>query len=165
MRAGDLETQFVTFSLDKEVFAAPVAQVREILDYSPAFRIPNGPAYLLGLVDVRGQGVPTLDLRMRLGLGATEPTTHTRILVLDIALDDRVLTLGLVADRVFEVAAFSADQIEPAPDVGVRWRSDYIAGVVRRPEGFVVLMDVGRLLSSEGDAGLLDVAADVGRAA
>lgn len=162
--AGGVETQFVTFCLDQEVFAAPVAQVREILDYSRPSKIPNGPPYLLGLIDVRGQGVPTLDLRMRLGLGAIEPTTHTRTLVLDIVLDDRVLTLGLVADRVFEVAAFSSEEIEPAPDVGVRWRSEYIAGVVRRPSGFVLLMDIGRLLSSD-ETGLLDAAAMTERAA
>ena len=118
MSGGEIDTQFVTFSLDKEVFAAPVAQVREILDYTPPFKIPNGPAYFLGLIDVRGQGVPTLDLRMRLGLGATLPATHTRILVLDIPLSGRVLTLGLVVDRVFEVATISPNDVEPAPDVG-----------------------------------------------
>ncbi len=128
MRSG--EAQFVTFSLDREVFAAPVAQVREILDYRAPSKIPNGPPHLQGLIDVRGQAVPTLDLRLRLGLGQTKPTTNTRILVLDVVLDDRVLTLGLVADRVFEVATFSFNEIEPAPDVGVRWRSEYIAGVV-----------------------------------
>ncbi len=158
MSQGDIETQFVTFALGKEVFAAPVAQVREILDYCPAFKIPNGPAYLLGLIDVRGQGVPALDLRLRLGLGATEPATHTRILVLDLPVEGRVLTLGLVADRVFEVVAISPGEIEPAPDVGVKWPSAYIAGVVRRPEGFVVLMNLGHLLSTE-EANVLNTSA------
>ncbi len=164
MSADSVEIQVVTFSLDKEVFAAPVSQVREILDYQPAFKIPNGPSYLLGLIDVRGQGVPTLDLRLRLGMEPTQPTPYTRILVLDIALGDRTLTLGLVADRVFEVATFRSDQLEPAPDVGVPWRSEYIAGVVRREGGFVVMMDMGRLLSSE-DAFLLAPASGLGQAA
>jgi purine-binding chemotaxis protein CheW len=164
MSGGGIDTQFVTFSLDKEVFAAPVAQVREILDYTPAFKIPNGPAYFLGLIDVRGQGVPTLDLRMRLGLSAAEVTTHTRILVLDVSVSGRVLTLGLVADRVFEVASICEDDVEAAPDVGAPWASDYISGVVRRAEGFVVLMDIGKLLSSD-DAGLLAGAAAPKRAA
>jgi len=164
MKTKLVETQFVTFALGKEVFAAPVAQVREILDYCPAFKIPNGPAYLLGLIDVRGQGVPALDLRLRLGLGATEPATHTRILVLDLPLEDRVLTLGLVADRVFEVVAISPGDIEPAPDVGVKWPSAYIAGVVRRPEGFVVLMNLGHLLSTE-ETNLLNGSAAIACAA
>jgi purine-binding chemotaxis protein CheW len=141
------EAQYVTFSLGDEVFAVPVTLVREILDFRPAFKIPNGPDYLLGLTDVRGQGVPTIDLRLRLGLPKTIPTPHTRILVLDVPLADRMLSLGLVADRVFEVTPFAVEQIETAPDIGVRWRSDYIAGVVRRPSGFVVLIDLPRLFS------------------
>jgi purine-binding chemotaxis protein CheW len=149
MATPALEAQFVTFSLGEEVFAVPVEVVREILDYAEAFKIPNGPDYLLGLRDVRGQGVPTIDLRLRLGLSKTIPTSHTRVLVLDIPLEMRVLTLGLVADRVFEVTPFRHDQVEAAPDIGVRWRSEYIAGVVRREHGFVVIVDLARLLSRE----------------
>ena len=152
MAEGGIETQFVTFGLDADLFAAPVAQVREILDYRPAAKIPNGPSYMLGMIDVRGQGVPALDLRVRLGLAPIQPTTNTRILVLDVMLDDRILTLGVAADRVFEVITVASNEIKPAPDVGVPWQSDYIAGVVRRPEGFVVLIDLGKLLSSSEEA-------------
>ena len=149
-----VEGQYVAFGLGDEVFAAPVGLVREILTYQTPSRIPNSPDYLMGLTDVRGQGVPTADLRIRLGMAPTEPTLNTRILVLDIPLEDRTLSLGLVADRVFEVTAFTADQIEPSPDIGVKWRSDYIAGVVRRDDGFVVLIDLPRLLSSTDAASL-----------
>lgn len=141
------EAQFVTFALGDEVFAVPVEVVREILDHEDPFKIPNGPDYLLGLRDVRGQGVPVMDLRLKLGLSRTVPTTHTRVLVMDIPLADRILTLGMVADRVFEVTPFRRDQIEQAPDIGSRWHSDYIAGVVRREQGFVVLVDLASLLS------------------
>ncbi len=156
--------QYVTFGLGDETFAAPVALVREILNYQEPFKIPNGPAYLLGLTDVRGRGVPTADLRIRLGMAPAEPTLNTCILVLDVPLEDRTLSLGLVADRVFEVTPFTADQIESAPDIGVKWRSEYISGVVRRPEGFVVLIDLPRLMSTN-DAAALAALADVDRAA
>lgn len=149
MAASSSEAQYVTFSLGEEVFAVPVEVVREILDYEEAFKIPNGPDYLLGLRNVRGQGVPTIDLRLKLGLSRTVPTPHTRVLVLDIPLQDRLLSLGMVADRVFEVTPFRLDQIEQAPDIGIRWRSDYISGVVRRDAGFVVIIDLARLLSSD----------------
>ncbi|MCM5559382.1 chemotaxis protein CheW, partial [Pleomorphomonas sp. JP5] len=131
MTARSSETQYVTFALGSEVFAVPVAVVREILDHEESFRIPNGPDYLIGLRDVRGQGVPVIDLRLKLGLSRTVPTPNTRVLVVDITLDERQLTLGLVADRVFEVVAFRGDQLEAAPDIGVHWNSDYIDGVVR----------------------------------
>jgi purine-binding chemotaxis protein CheW len=152
MSASDAEVQYVTCGLGDEVFAVPVTLVREILDYRPAFKIPNGPDYLLGLTDVRGLGVPTLDLRMRLGLTPATPTPQTRILVLDVPLEGRTLLLGLVTDRVFEVTPIRASEVEPAPDIGVRWRSDYIAGVVRRTNGFVVLIDLAHLFAGDGDS-------------
>ena len=150
--ATSAESQFVTFSLGEELFAVPVQVVREILDHEDAFKIPHGPDYLLGLRDVRGQGVPVIDLRLRLGMSATVKTPHTRILVLDVPIGDKELALGLVADRVYEVVPFQADHIEPAPDIGVRWRSDYIAGVVRRDKGFVVIVDLSKLFSDAGPA-------------
>jgi purine-binding chemotaxis protein CheW len=156
MAATSSEAQFVTFALGDELFAVPVGVVREILDHEEPFKIPHGPDYLLGLRDVRGQGVPVIDLRLRLGMSRTVKTPHTRMLVLDVPVGDRLLALGLVADRVFEVVPFRQEQIETAPDIGVRWRSDYIAGVVRRESGFVVIVDLARLFSDSGSA-LADV--------
>ena len=146
--------QYVTLGLGAEVFAVPVGMVREILDYRTAFGIPEGPAYMLGLIDVRGRGTPLIDLRTKLGLKRTEPTLVTRILVLDIPLADRTLSLGLVADRVLEVASFTASEIEAAPDVGVPWQSDYIAGVVHRDSSFVVVFDVANLLTTRDIAAM-----------
>jgi purine-binding chemotaxis protein CheW len=158
MTAKSSEAQFVTFSLGDEVFAVPVEVVREILDHEEAFKIPHGPEYLLGLRDVRGQGVPVIDLRLRLGLTRTVKTPHTRILVLDIPMSNRTLALGLVADKVFEVTPFRRDQIETAPDIGVSWSSDYIAGIVRRDGDFVVIIDLARLFSDA--EGVLSRSAD-----
>lgn len=146
--------QYVTLALGAEIFAVSVDYVREILDYAQPFAIPEGPDYLLGLTDVRGRATPTLDLRRKLGLAPVPPTPSTRILVLDTPLADRTLSIGLVADRVIEVAAFDEAEIEPAPDIGVPWRSDYIQGVVRREGGFVVLFELTRLLTSADVAAL-----------
>src|SRR5258708_2544522 len=121
--------QFVTLGIEQEVFAVPVETVQEILAMRPLFRVPEAPSYLAGLIDVRGRGVPVIDLRAKLGLPSAPATENTRILVLEVPVSGRTLVLGLVADRVFEVAALDAKQIEPPPDLGVRWRSDYISGV------------------------------------
>lgn len=158
MTQARLDAQFVTLGLGAEVFAVPVACVREILDYQPPSVLPEGPDYLLGLTDVRGRGTPTLDLRAKLGLARVPPDAATRILVLDVPAEERVLSLGLVADRVIEVATFEADAIEAPPDIGVPWRSDYIRGVVRREGAFVVIFDLPRLLTSH-DTALLASAA------
>lgn len=154
MAAAPTDTQLVTLGLGSEVFAVPVRYVREILDYKQPFAIPEGPAYLLGLTDVRGRATPTLDLRLKLGMPAAEATLTTRILVLDVPIGDRVLSLGLVADRVIEVITIAPDELEAPPDIGVRWRSDYIQGVFRRMDSFVVLFDLARLLTSQEVAAL-----------
>ncbi len=142
------EAQYVTFSLGDEVFAVPVTLVREILDFRPAFKIPNGPEYLLGLTDVRGQGVPTIDLRLRLGLPKTIPTPHTRILVLDVPLADRMLSSRARCRPGFRGHAVRGRTNRN----GARHRRALALGlyrgcVVRRPSGFVVLIDLPRLFS------------------
>lgn len=154
MSAVTKEGQYVTLGMGAEVFAVPVSMVREILDYRAPFSIPEGPAYMMGLIDVRGRGTPLVDLRTKLGLPRAEPTPLTRILVLDVPLKDRLLSLALVADRVLEVVSFTSGEIEGPPDVGIPWRSDYIAGVVHRESGFVVLFDVPCLLTASDVATL-----------
>jgi len=148
------DAAFVTLGIEREVFAVPVETVVEILDMRPVFRIPETPAYLAGLIDVRGRGVPVIDLRMKLGLSATTITENTRILVLEVAVAGRQIVLGLIADRVFEVMSLDLGQLEAAPDIGIAWRSDYIRGVGRRGDGFVVVFDLPKLFSTEDIAAL-----------
>ncbi|ABC22203.1 chemotaxis protein CheW [Rhodospirillum rubrum] len=143
------ETQFVTLGIDREIFAVPVEAVVEILDIRPMFRIPETPAYFAGLIDVRGRGVPVIDLRLKLGLTAATVTENTRILVLDIAVGGRQLVLGLIADKVFEVMGLDVGQLEAPPDIGVAWRSEYIRGIGRRGNDFVILFNLPKLFSTE----------------
>ena len=148
----DGAAQFVTLGLGRELFAIPVEAVLEIIDLREMFRVPDAPAYLAGLIDVRNRSVPVVDLRVKLGLPAAAPTEATRIMVLEIAAAGRQLVIGLLADRVFEVASLDGGRLEPPPDIGTRWRSDYIRGVGRRGDGFVVIFDLERLFSSDDTA-------------
>jgi len=154
------DAQFVTLGIDQEVFAVPVEAVVEILDMRPMFRLPDAPEFLAGLIDVRGRSVPVIDLRTKLGLPPQAATETTRILVLEIGMAAQTLVLGLVADRVFEVLTLDRRQIEASPDIGVRWRSDYISGVGRRQGGFVIIFNLPRLFSSSE---LMLVSASAGR--
>lgn len=160
-RAGN-GVQAVVFNLGSETFALPVGTVREILDHRDGFRMPQGPAWLAGLIEVRGEAIPMVDLRVRLGLPAAAVAVTTRVLVVDVVIDGRALTLGLIVDRVLDVADFAASSIETTPDIGVRWRSDYIEGVVRRPDGFVVLLAASNIFSADDGALALS---DLGQAA
>jgi purine-binding chemotaxis protein CheW len=103
----------------------------------------------VGIIDVRGRSVPVVDLRTKLGLPATEATQSTRIVVLEIRLDERMVAIGLIADRVFEVTSLPDEAMEAAPEIGVRWRSEYITGIGRRGDGFVIVFDLARLFASD----------------
>lgn len=148
-------TQFVTLGIDREVFAVEVGWVREILDVPPIASLPNAPPYLLGMIDVRGECVPIIDLRVKLGFPSIPHTPHTRILVLEIVVEGRRLVMGLLTDRVFEVTSLDRGGLEGAPDIGIRWRSDYIKGVGRRGKDFVVVFDLSRLFTSDEAAAIL----------
>lgn len=152
--------QFVTLGVDKEVFGLPVTLVREILDPCNISQLPQTPAYVLGMIDVRGDAVPVLDLRLKLGLKASDTVTTTRIIVLELNVDEQLLVVGLRVDCVFEVTELDEATLEPPPHFGGNWRSESIAGIGRRGNSFVVVLDFGRFLKE--DACVFNVA---GRAA
>ena len=147
-------SNFVTVGVGDEIFGVDVANVREILAYRTVVHLPNAPPLLVGVIDVRGYTVPVIALRLKLGVPAVSITDDTRILVLEIDVEGRQLVVGLLADRVFEVAEFEIDGLEAAPDVGVRWKSEYIRGIGRLRGEFVIIFDMEHLLSSEDVASL-----------
>ncbi len=149
LQAEDTGRQYVTLGISDETFAVEVQSVSEILDMRPIAHLPNAPAFLLGLIDVRGRGVPVIDLRVKLGLPPTPPTEQTRILVLDTKLAGRSGVVGLLVDRVFEVTELDERQLEAPPEIGGRWRSDYIIGIGRRNGAFVIIFGLDALLTGE----------------
>jgi purine-binding chemotaxis protein CheW len=143
--------QFITLGVGAEVFAIPIAHVQEILDLRPIARLPQAPHGLLGMTDLRGQSVAVVDLRALLGEPPGETGEGTRILVLELDLGGRRLRLGLMVDRVFEVTGLDDDRAEPPPDIGRPWASDCIRGVGRRAGGFVIVLDIPRLIGAGAD--------------
>ena len=142
------KAQFLTLGVAGELFAAPVEKVQEILDVRAISRLPQGPANLLGMIDVRGQGVPVVDLRMTLGLTAAEDDTNTRIVVLSVETAAGTMTMGMRADRVYEVTVLDAAELDPAPVVAGTWTGRCIAGIGRRNGAFVTVLDLDRLLGT-----------------
>jgi purine-binding chemotaxis protein CheW len=139
-------TQYLTFGIDQERFALPVEKVQEILDLQPISRLPHAPAYVLGLMDVRGVGMLVIDLRTKFGLDRVEPTNRTRVIVVEAMIDGQKLPVGLVADCVFEVTGLGGKELEPPPSIGSRWKADYIVGIGRHGSAFVVVLELDRLL-------------------
>ncbi|MDU7196313.1 MAG: chemotaxis protein CheW [Streptococcus sp.] len=140
-------SQYLTLGLAGETFGISIRNVREILDMRPISRLPHAPHFLLGMIDVRGSGYPIVDLRLKLDLPSTAATEATRIIILDVPVGDRLVGVGFVADRVFEVTDIDESSAEPAPEVGGRWKSDYIAGIGRKCDKFVILFDRAKLMA------------------
>lgn len=135
----------LTLACDDELFALPVERVQEILDLRPVTRMPNAPAQLLGMIDVRGRGVAVADLRALLGMAPTADTDTSRIVVLWVQTEGRRTVVAFRADRVIEVTALDGD-IEPLPDAGLfNWRDRMIAGIGRRNGDLVTVLDMDRM--------------------
>ena len=142
--------QFLTLGLAGETFGISIRNVREILDMRPICRLPHAPHFLLGMIDVRGTGYPIVDLRLKLDLPSVEATDATRIIILDVPIEDHVVGVGFVADCVYEVTDIDEATIESVPSVGGRWKSGYIAGIGRKGDKFVIIFDRMRLMAHEG---------------
>ena len=140
--------QYLTLGLAGETFGISIRNVREILDMRPISRLPHAPHFLLGIIDVRGSGYPIVDLRLKLDLPSVATTEATRIIILDVPMNDRLVGVGFVADCVFEVTDIDENGIEPVPSVGGRWQSDYIAGIGRKGDKFVIIFDLARLMAN-----------------
>jgi purine-binding chemotaxis protein CheW len=150
--------QYMTFKLGDEVFAIDVAQVREVLEISQITKVPTAPDYMRGVVNVRGQATPVVDLRLRFGLANRADSVHTRIIVMELELDGEATVLGGIADSVHEVIELDPSSINPPPRIAMRWRTEFIQGLGKRGEEFIIILDVNAVFSSDELALVRDVA-------
>jgi purine-binding chemotaxis protein CheW len=142
-------SQYLTFTLEDEIFAIDVFQVREVLDMDKITNVPQSPEFMRGVINVRGSVVPVVDLRLKFGLAQTDTTRDTRIVVMEVEIDGDVTIIGSIADSVKEVMELSPSQIESPPKLGKKWRSEVIKGVGKHNEKFILILDVNLLFSSD----------------
>ncbi|WP_321472960.1 chemotaxis protein CheW [uncultured Paludibaculum sp.] len=152
--------QHMTFKLGDELFAIDVAQVREVLEVCQITKVPTAPPYMRGVVNVRGQATPVVDMRVRFGLPPSADTVHTRIIVMELELAGEPTVLGGIADSVHEVIELDAANTVPPPRIAMQWRNDFIQGMGRRGDDFIIILDVNAVFSSED----LAAAAEIGAA-
>ncbi|MCK5933653.1 MAG: chemotaxis protein CheW [Fulvimarina manganoxydans] len=141
----------LTIRLQDEMFALEATHVREILDPVPITRVPNAGEFVGGLINVRGSVVPLADLRVSFGMERPPADTDTRIVVMEIDLDGEPMVAGILADKVYDVTDITAASIEDAPKVGMRWPAEYVRGIGRRGEDFVIIPDMNRIIRAEGE--------------
>ncbi|MFN9772451.1 MAG: chemotaxis protein CheW [Burkholderiales bacterium] len=150
--------QFLTFSLDDEVFAMDIRNVREIIQYGSMTKVPLMPTFVRGVMNLRGAVVPVIDLQARFGGRVAEVGKKSCVVIFDAHRAGERVELGLMVDAVSEVIEIPADRIEPAPPFGASVRREFIAGMGRVGERFVVLLDPERALDVEEMAQLCDAA-------
>jgi purine-binding chemotaxis protein CheW len=141
--------QYLTFRMGEEMFALDVSQVREILDVTTITKVPRAPAFMRGVINVRGSVVPVVDLRLKFDMEQIERTLDTRIVVMEINLGGELNVIGALADSVHNVMEIDADQIEAAPKIGSRWDTDFIKGIGKHGNTFIIILNVDRIFSTE----------------
>ncbi len=140
---ADTINKYLTFTLDNDFFALDITSVREVQDVSEITRIPESPPYMKGVVNLRGNAVPVMDVKMKFGMEPTENSINTRIIILELNRDDDSERLvGALADSVKEVLEIGASEINPAPNMDTMVHPDYIMGIARKAGRFIVLLDL-----------------------
>ena len=145
--------QALTLGLQGEVFAIEAESVREILDVVPITEVPNARPFVNGLINVRGRVVPLADLRVMFGMDRPPPDVDTRIVVIEINLEGEPTIAAILADKVHDVTDIEASSIEEAPKVGVRWPPEYVRGIGKRGDEFIILPDLEQIFGNEGGNG------------
>lgn len=149
-------TQYLTFSLGEEDFALEIARVREVLDYTNITKVPRMPEFLRGVINLRGNVVPVTDLRLKLGMSATKRTVNTCIVIVEIDVDGDLMDMGVLTDSVQEVLDLDPAQIEPPPRLGTKLNTEFIRGMGKRDDRFLIILDIDKVLSSDELAAVQD---------
>jgi purine-binding chemotaxis protein CheW len=155
--------QFLTFMLSDEEYAVGILNVKEIIEYPVVTRMPKAAAHIRGVINLRGQVVPVVDLAVKFGFTSSEVTRRSCIVVTEVQTEDESMVVGVVADAVKEVVELGDDEISPPPRFGTVVQGDHLLGMGRRQSDLILILDVDRVLSaaelSEAQAAASEAAA------
>lgn len=146
---ANISKRYLTLTLGSESFAINIDVVREILDYTNITRIPQAPAFMLGVVNVRGVAVPVVDLAQRLGLGAVQRTINTRIVIIEVTHDAVTTAMGALADSVREVLELDDGSIAPPPQMGATGGGECLRGVGSHEGRFILILNIDKVFGTD----------------
>jgi purine-binding chemotaxis protein CheW len=141
--------QFLTFTLGREIFALDIGTVREVLELTTITRIPRTPPFMRGVINLRGHAVPVVDMRLKLGMSKGEDTVDTCIIIVEIDFEGEQTVMGALVDSVREVFEMAPEAIEAAPKMGAAVNAEYIRGMGRQNDNFIIILDIGKIFSAE----------------
>jgi purine-binding chemotaxis protein CheW len=141
--------QSLTFNLGNEIYAFEIRNVQEVLDYTRITKVPKSMDFLEGVINLRGGVVPVIDLRVKFGMEATQQTVETCIIILEVMVDRVPTILGVLVDSVKEVIDLNLDEIEPVPKIGLELDNQFILGIGKHDNDFVIVLDINNLFSDK----------------
>ena len=166
-------SRYLTFTLNGESYALDIFHVKEILEYRSLTVVPMMPDFIRGVINLRGRAVPVIDLAIRFGRGTTADRRRTTIIIVHLretatagdegdtapaGAERTGQDIGVLVDAVNKVVTLDGGDMEPAPAFGAGIRADYISGMARRDDGFLIVLDVSRVLSISDMVSLGDLA-------
>jgi purine-binding chemotaxis protein CheW len=148
------EGKYLTFALASEEYGLEILKVREIIGHMDITNVPQTPMHVKGVINLRGQVIPIVDLRLKFGMEEAEITEQSCIIVVEITQGDRSFQTGIVVDHVQEVLDITEDQIEDAPQFGSSVDTDFISGMGKIGDDVKILLDIDKVLGGEDLSGL-----------
>lgn len=142
-------SQFLTFMLSGDEFAVPIMQVKEIIEYDGLTTVPMVPGFIAGALNLRGAIVPVVDLAVKFDMPPTKITRRTCVIIMEVRLDDEQTVMGILVDKVLQVIDIAEENIEAAPSLGAQIRTDFIRGMGKLDDRFVIILAIDKVLSTE----------------
>ncbi|MFW0884853.1 chemotaxis protein CheW [Candidatus Acidulodesulfobacterium sp. H_13] len=138
-----------TFKLDDGIYGIDILLVREILDYKKITKVPQSLDFMLGVINLRGNVVPVIDLKLKLDIGKTDITIDTCIVIAEVVMKGEPTVIGALADSVYEVMDIESSNVEEAPKIGLNINNKFIRGMAKKDNDFVIILDVEKVFSDE----------------
>lgn len=141
--------EYLIFTIEKELYALHIAKVLEVVEFTSITRVPKTPDYMRGVVNLRGDVVPVIDLKLKFGLNETQKNVDTSIIVMEITIESENIIIGALADAVHEVITLEANDIEPAPRIGSVIDAEYLTGIGKKDEHFLLILNMDKIISTK----------------
>jgi len=148
--------QLLTFLLDNDIYGTDISQIQEVLEYRKVTPVPRTPDFMLGVINLRGQVVPVVDLRRQFEMHVSENTVNTCIVIVDVMVEGEKTALGILADAVKEVIELGMDDVNPPPRIGSRIDTRYISGMGKHAGDFIIILNLARVFSDDDMEGVFE---------
>ncbi len=151
------QDQHLTFDLSGEELAVPVMNIREIIRFGKLTKMPMVPNFIEGVINLRGNVVPVINLASKFALGINNNDKRTCIIIMEVDIEDEAVVMGIVVDKVLQVIEIPDDEIEPTPTLGAKIQTNFIKGMAKKEDGFTIILDISQVLSAEEVAIVSDI--------